>query len=113
MLKPKGASVSANLQSNSLQRTALPDSARQTTPHNATSNSGRTSKASANSAELTGSSDSSPRRCCNVRSSAVTGPIIPVPTENPIQPSDTCTYKNYPLILLIGIRNSVFLALLP
>lgn len=37
----------------------------------------------------------------------------PVPTENPIQPSDACTYKNYPLILPIGIRNSVFLVLLP
>jgi len=35
------------------------------------------------------------------------------PTENPIQPSDACTYKNYPLILPIGIRNSVFLVLLP
>ena len=34
-------------------------------------------------------------------------------TENPIQPSDACTYKNYPLILPIGIRNSVFLILLP
>src|SRR5262249_51657357 len=36
-----------------------------------------------------------------------------VPTENPIQPSDACTYKNYPLILPIGIWNSVFLILLP
>src|SRR5215510_3799147 len=40
-------------------------------------------------------------------------PLRLVPTENPIQPSDACTYKNYPLILLIGIRNSVFLVLLP
>lgn len=36
-----------------------------------------------------------------------------MPIENPIQPSDACTYKNYPLILPIGIRNSVFLVLLP
>src|SRR5262249_20628946 len=39
--------------------------------------------------------------------------LRPVPTENPIQPSDACTYKNYPLILPIRIRNSVFLVLLP
>ena len=37
----------------------------------------------------------------------------PVPTENPIQPSDACTYKNYPLILITGVLNSDFLILLP
>jgi len=30
----------------------------------------------------------------------------PVPTENSIQPSDTCTYKNYLLILSTSIPNS-------
>src|SRR5215510_12301501 len=37
----------------------------------------------------------------------------PVPTENPIQPSDACTYKNFPLILTTGVLNSDFLILLP
>jgi hypothetical protein len=35
------------------------------------------------------------------------------PIENPIQPSDACTYKNYPLRLTTGVRNSHFLILLP
>jgi hypothetical protein len=36
----------------------------------------------------------------------------PVPTENSIQPSDTCTYKNYLLILSTSIPNSDFVIIL-
>ena len=36
----------------------------------------------------------------------------PVPTENSIRPSDTCTYKNYVLILSTSIPNSDFVIIL-